>query len=103
MNWTKISVIIGCVVGLFAIGGGVFQVDRYYAHAEEVRGLVKKLEYTNDRLEYKIKEDQLYAAKRRLWQLEDRSRETGIMNLAESRELIHQIEMLESTLTKRAK
>ena len=70
MNWQKISLIIGCVVGLIAIGGTCFQVDKYYAHAEEVRGLATKIEFTNRRLEQSILDDSIRRSKNRLWELE---------------------------------
>jgi len=72
MNIQKISVIVGCAVGLSALLGAVFQADQYYAHAEEVRGLAKKIEYTNQRIERKIKEDQLYNIRVRKWSIGDR-------------------------------
>ncbi len=70
MNWTKISIIVGCVVGFCSLIGICFTVDSYYAHAEEVRKLETKVELTNKRLEQKILNDELRYLTNELWDLE---------------------------------
>lgn len=77
MNWNKTSTIISCITGAILLGGTVFNIDRHFARASEVRGLAKKIEYTNQRIERKIKEDQLYNTRSRKWKIEDRLEEKG--------------------------
>lgn len=100
MSWQKTSVVIGSVAGILAIGSGVFQIDKYYAHAEEVRGLAKKIEYTNKRIERKIKEDQLYNTRTRKWKIEDRIEAKGkdLILSRELKELQHLEDLLQSEL-----
>lgn len=100
MNWKKIGTVLGCVVGVFAVIQGADTLNSKYASAEAVRNLEERLTYTNDRLEYKIKEDQLYSTKRRLWQIEDRKKKPGneFRYINEERELKHTIDRLEKEL-----
>jgi hypothetical protein len=101
MSWQKLSVIVGVLIGIVTLVGVGFKVDAFYARADEVRGFATKLEYTNKRLEQKIKQDSLYNLKKRSWAIEDRLATKG-KDLAlqrEKREIDHQVQILEDELS----
>ena len=70
MSWQKLSIIIGVFVGLAGLVSAGFKIDGHYAHAEDIKKLVRQLEYTNIRLEQKIINDDLREYHRMLVPLE---------------------------------
>lgn len=80
MNWQKISVIIGIIVGLFTIGGGFIGAQQYmekkYARAETVQQIQIAQEYTNKRLEQKIITDRILSLEERKDRIELKSEKT---------------------------
>lgn len=80
MNWQKISVIIGIIVGLFTIGGGIIGAQSYmetkYAKREAVQQIQTAQEYTNKRLEQKIITDRILSLEERKDRVEAKEQQT---------------------------
>jgi len=72
MSWQKISIILAALVALASLIGVCFKVDSYYAHADELKSVVTRLEYTNQRLELKIVNDEIRQQTDLMWRLQDR-------------------------------
>lgn len=60
---------------LLGIGATVISIDDRYAHAEEMKQVVKTIEALNQRIEQQSKSDRMLAIQERIWQIQDRYRE----------------------------
>ena len=83
----KISVVVSCVVGVFAIAGGLYSFDSTYARSEQVSRV-------EQRLDRKILSDDAMRLQQRMWRLEDRYGEETIKKMPEYREIEQQRQMI---------
>ena len=76
MKLEKVKLIIGIVVGLFAIGGSLLAVTSYFATAEDVEEKHIQLERTDaliaERMEIAIIEDRIYQQQQSKNRIEDK-------------------------------
>lgn len=87
----KLSIIIGCVAGMFGIVGGLTAFDDRYAKGERLI----QVEY---RLDQKIMSDRLFNLQERMWMLEDRYGVVEAQKAGEYRRLKQEMDLLSERL-----
>lgn len=89
INLSNIQKIIAIILGILTIGGAVFGIDRYVAkqkdmvvvqttlgEADEKYATIQDVASLDKRINLNSLYDQLYKLQQRIWQLEDRFKDT---------------------------